>query len=169
MSFLKRLIHQNSGGSRYEKGRKITLNLRLQKLRFGIIQNVRFLWSRIWYFWVALGATRNLPEFTTPNVSKNTRIGLKKVGIMYVCGPPLWCFHLSNPSLFWQNTNKPCSKAEPTRFLEPTFGAPKMPLFEAPLEAALKLWNWGSTGEGKWQLLKRSNGRFCDDRGASNR
>ena len=90
---LKRLIHQNSGGSRYEKGRKITLNLRLQKLQFGIIQNVRFLCSRIWYFWVALGATRNLPEFTTPNVSKNTRIGLKKVGIMYVCGPPLLFFN----------------------------------------------------------------------------
>ena len=81
MSFLKRLIHQNSGGNRYEKGRKITLNLRLQKLRFGIIQNVRFLCSRIWYFWVALGATRNLPEFTTPNVSKNIRIVLKKVGL----------------------------------------------------------------------------------------
>ena len=30
-------------------------------------------------------------------------------------------------------------RPEPTRFLEPTFGAPKMPLFEAPLEAALKL------------------------------
>ena len=56
--------------------------------------------------------------------------------------------HVVRPDLFaTDNWSDPptgqvitiASIPEPTRFLEPTFGVPKMPLFEAPLEAALKL------------------------------
>ena len=45
-------------------------------------ENIRFSCARIRHFLVALGATRNLPEFTTPDVTKNTTIGSEICWIM---------------------------------------------------------------------------------------
>ena len=72
---------------------------------------------------------------------------------MYVCGPPLEeelievqtdddLLDLENDmNVFFTNKAKDHEGGipEPTRFLEPTFGAPKMPLSEAPLEAVFEL------------------------------